>query len=119
MFSPLTSERLRKARLAPMVTISVPIDWFKGFGITFEQGEDDLDSYRFVGLEIADPSFACGLLRYDNGPASETVLLLPEQLSDSEAIHAAVLTFAKEFDMSLDLFHWNVGGEGVSIQTAA
>jgi hypothetical protein len=60
MITRLTAETLQGAKLTPAATAAVSPDWFKLFGVTFVQDEDDLDSYEFAGIGSKDwPADCC------------------------------------------------------------
>ncbi len=105
MITPLSAETVRDARLVPAATAAVAPAWFKRFGVTFARDEDDLDGYEFAGIAIR--GLACGLLRYDHSPASETTVLGPEGMATDQLVRA----FAGAFDLPLERFAWRAVDE--------
>jgi hypothetical protein len=71
------------------------------YGLTFEEGADDLDRYRLAAIELGNGQQAC-LTRYEGDPSPGTVVLVD---SDADVADAQSL-LAKALDLKRDAFLW-------------
>ena len=100
MFTPLSDEQIREARLAPAATISVTTEYFKRFGVSFVRDQDELDSFDFAAFVVDGRAF--GLLHYDHSPNPDMTLLLPEGTD----VEWAVSMLTQAFSLPAHAFLW-------------
>src|SRR5438067_1594504 len=80
---PMSKQEVAKHHFVPQAVLKQPPSYFMSKGVSFCEGEDDLDKFEIAELSLeGEVPFA--LVRYRGTPDDETTVFLPSRFDVSE-----------------------------------